>query len=95
MNPSVREIVEHAGELPAQQWPQSAPKEKPHRLSLDVSHRFREQLAELEAMLEAVSLTEAVRRSVGITRGLIAHTRTGGKVIFRNADGTEREVVLL
>lgn len=71
-----------------------APK-KLHRLTLDVPPSFREGLAELQADLEAASLTEAVRRSAALARRLLRHVRAGGKVIFRDAGGTDREIVLL
>ena len=69
---------------------------KPHtmaRLSLDIPQQLREDIGELETLLQAGSITETVRRSIHVTRAMLSHRQAGGRVLLRDADGTCREVI--
>lgn len=69
-------------------------KKKPSRvrLSLDVEKTVRTTIDTLAKSMQADSITEAIRRSVLLSERLYRHAAGGGKLIFRNIDGSEKEM---
>ena len=66
-----------------------------HRLSLDVTKRFRNSLSALQDELGARTLTEALRRAVEITSLFARHRHSGGKLILRSRDGSEETLKVI
>ena len=76
--------------------PRRASAEPKVRLSLELPERLRGRLEQLRVMSEADTMTEVVRRAVALYDALISAIRgRGEKVILRDADGTERELLIL
>ncbi len=65
------------------------------RLSLDLEPGAKENLAALRSRAKLTTLTELVRKSVALFDVATAHQLRGGKVVFRNPDGTEETLFLL
>lgn len=68
------------------------------RISADVSEAVHAKAQELCKALgrgESVSLREAMVRAIIFTNAIAGHAAAGGRFILRNADGAEREVILL
>ena len=75
--------------------PRPASKEAKVRLNLELPERVRERLERVREMSEADSLTEVIRRALTVYDALLTTTREeGAKVMLRNADGTEKELLI-
>jgi len=62
------------------------------RLTLDLTDATRNRLILLREKTDAPSLTEVVRKAIAVYAAI---TEEGVKVVKRNPDGTERELVIL
>ncbi len=65
------------------------------RMSIEVSERVRALIEELGAETDAESMTEVIRRALYLYALATRAKATGRALIIRDADGTEREVILL
>ena len=65
------------------------------RLNLEISKEQNTQLKLLREDTGAASIVEVIRRALKLYTLLHAHSRAGGKIVLREADGVERTVVLL
>lgn len=64
------------------------------RLSLETSKQVRDRLEVLRVRTGADSLTEVVRRAVAVYDALLTRTANGAKVVLRQSDGSEQELLL-
>lgn len=75
--------------------PRPARNEAKVRLNLELPERVRERLERVRVMSEADSLTEVIRRALSVYDALLTSAlEEGSKVVLRNADGTERELLI-
>ncbi len=66
------------------------------RLNLELREEVRTQLERLQTISGADSMTEVIRRALGLYESLIVlHRDRGQKVLLRDADGGERELLIL
>ena len=65
------------------------------RVSLRLSKEAKARLDDVSERTEAGSPTEVVRRALALYDALLDQKEQGRKVILRDDDGTEREVMLL
>lgn len=65
------------------------------RLNLVIHQRVREQVERLRDRMGADTLSEAVRRAVGMVEMITDHVRGGGVIVLRDRDGAERELLLM
>jgi hypothetical protein len=65
------------------------------RLSLEMAPEVRELLEDLKKRTNADTLAEVVRRALGTYDYLWAEKAKGARVIFRGAEGTERELLIV
>lgn len=64
------------------------------RITLDLTENFRKRLISLAAMDDS-SIKGAILRAVIQREQVLEHEKSGGKVVFRDADGTETIVRFL
>lgn len=65
------------------------------RLNLELTKQTRDRLEELRERSEADSLTEVIRRALAVYDAVLEHYGTGGKVLLRDKDGVDRQVLVL
>jgi hypothetical protein len=65
------------------------------RLHIEVPEETRERLAKIQTDTGAASISEAVRRALALMHVVLEHEAAGGKVIFRNRDGSEESLLML
>ncbi len=64
------------------------------RMTIEIPDSVRDRMEAVRVSSESSSITEAVRRSISMADSVFPHVAKGGKIILRDADGTERELVV-
>ena len=65
------------------------------RVSLRLSKSAKDRLDRVKERSQAESLTEVIRNSIALYEALLDEKDSGSKVILRDAEGVEREVLLI
>jgi hypothetical protein len=65
------------------------------RLNLEISKTVYDLLRKLQDDSDAPSLTEVIRRSLTLFQLVLDQDKSGGHVVFKNADGTEETLKVL
>ncbi len=65
------------------------------RLNLDLPQAARDALVELRDKTHADSLSEVVRRALGLYDALVTETDNGAVAVLRYPDGAERRLLLI
>lgn len=65
------------------------------RMNLDVRPEVKDLIETLKVEVHADSMSEVVRRAVLLYDHMRTRTESGAKIIIRNADGTEHEIILI
>lgn len=74
----------------------TAPPKRPYRrIGIDATDQMVAVLVELEALSGARTSTETVRRALGLAIGLWRLQAKGGKLIYRDDEGRETDVLAL
>lgn len=64
------------------------------RLNLELSEEVRDNVAHLRDMTKADSMSEVIRRALGLYDFVVRNARNGGVLVART-DTEEREIVIL
>jgi hypothetical protein len=75
--------------------PRIAKTTKSRRLNLETSEPVRERLEHLRERTDADSLAEVIRRALAVYDFLWSEREKGGRIVVKDDQGGEREVVLL
>lgn len=67
---------------------------KTELLQVRVNEEMIAQIDRLQAMTKASSRSDAVRRSLGLTEAMINEILKGGKVIFEDKKGKQRNILV-
>lgn len=70
-------------------------KSKKFRLNLEFSPQVQQRLLSLKARSDCASVTEVIRRSVALFDLYLDQAEDGGEIVFRNRDGSEKELKIL
>lgn len=65
------------------------------RLNLELSEPTRDRLERLRVATEADSMTEVIRRALSLYEMVLTASNEGAQTIRRDADGTERNLLVL
>lgn len=66
------------------------------RINLEVPDRVRERIEHLRELTEADGITDVIRRALAVYDAVLTASREEGrKVIIRDKDGTERELLIV
>jgi hypothetical protein len=73
--------------------PKSA--EKRVRLNLEFVSSIRQRIERLLERTGAASMTEVIVRAIDVLYEIVVAKFSGAKIVIRDADGTEREVIFI
>lgn len=66
------------------------------RINLEVPERVRQRIEHLQEMTDADGITDVIRRAIDVYAAILTASREEGrKVIIRDRDGTERELLIV
>lgn len=65
------------------------------RLNLEVQSEVKEQMLQAQELTRSESITATLRMAVKLLLMFVRHVSNGGKVIFRNKDGSEETIKIL
>ncbi len=64
------------------------------RLVLEISPKIREKLDLIISRIEANSMSDVFRRALAIYEVIIEHHLSGGKIILKTKEGSEKELII-